>query len=100
MNFYTRQEIAELKQIAALPKGTRRESIEKFAKKSGRGIQGVYYKIVSLKRKEKGIVRKTSLVQDATLATTPNSKKGEFVIPVKNWKLQHENGNLNIVINF
>lgn len=98
--FYSAQELNELKRILTLPKGRgRKESIKKLSIQSGRSLQTLYNKLYLLKENPKKVV-KTRKVKDASLITAPNSKRGEFVIPVKNWKLQHENGNLNIVINF
>jgi len=98
IKFYTKSEIFQLRKIASLPKQEKNVAIKEFAKNTDRSVNGVYYKVFVLGKKNTPI--KTRKVKDASLITTPNSKKGEFVIPVKNWKLQHEDGNLNIVINF
>lgn len=102
IKFYSRQEIAQLRKIAAIPKGEEREQlIKKFAQNTERTIGAIYVKMGKLKKGKNSVKSpRVKKVKDASLITTPNSKKGEFVIPVKNWKLQHENGNLNIVINF
>lgn len=98
MRFYTKPEVSQLKKIANLPKVERNNAIREFAKKTSRSYDGVYFKVLVLTKK--GYPVRTKKSKDASLITAPNSKKGEFVIPVKNWKLQHDNGNLNIVINF
>lgn len=99
IKFYSKQEISQLKKIANLPIEEKTNAIKEFSKANDRSYGGVYYKVLVLSGKQKRNV-KTRKPKDASLITTPNSKKGEFVIPVKNWKLQHDNGNLNIVINF
>ncbi len=97
VNFYSAKELNELKQIVASPKGSQRaKAILQFATKSKRSVHAVYAKINKMLKNSKT----SKTVKDASLKTAPNSKKGEFIIPVKNWKLQHEDGNLNIVINF
>ncbi len=98
MRFYTKSEISQLRKITSLPKQEKNDAIKQFAKNTDRSVNGVYYKVLVLGRKNTPV--KTRKVKNASLITTPNSKKGEFIIPVKNWKLQHTDGNLNIVINF
>jgi hypothetical protein len=95
IRFYSGEELKELQQIQQLSKKERRGLTEKFAKKHKRNVASVYNKMSKMSKKTKG-----SFVKDVSLKTSPSSKKGEFVIPVKNWKLQHEDGNLSIVINF
>lgn len=98
MIFYTTKEINQLKTFKNLSKQERLVALRTFAKENGRSFNGVYYKYLTA---TKTIDKNGRLIKkDASLKTAPNSKKGEFVIPVKNWKLQHEDGNLNLVINF
>jgi len=99
LRFYSKQEVAQLKKISNLPKKEKAPAMVEFAKTNQRPLPSAYIKLRSLKSKS-APKRKTRVVKDASLITSPNSKKGEFVIPVKNWKLQHTDGNLNIVINF
>jgi hypothetical protein len=98
INFYTTKDIDQLKSVKSLSKQERLVALRKFAKENKRSFDGVYYKYLTSTRSIDKNGRK--IKNDASLKTSPNSKKGEFIIPVKNWKLQHENGNLNLVINF
>lgn len=97
MIFYTTKEINQLKTFKNLSKQERLVALRTFAKENGRSFNGVYYKYLTATQT---IDKNNRKIKDASLVTSPNSKKGEFVIPVKNWKLQHTDGNLNLVINF
>lgn len=97
IRFYSKQEIAQLKKIAKLPAAEKRPAMLEFCRVNKRPLNSAYIKLLGIaKRSKPG--RKS--LKTPSLIAASGSNKGEFVIPVKNWKLENNANGLNIVINF
>lgn len=101
IRFYSRQEVAQLRKIAKLPSKEKRQAMLQFCKDNKRPLPSAYIKLLSVVKKSKpGRKPGRKSLKTASLVGASGSNKGEFVIPVKNWKLQNSDNGLNIVINF
>jgi hypothetical protein len=100
LKFYSAQENAFIQNYAKSKEPVKGKILEKFCIDNNRPIHSVSCKIYDLRKKMKGnktISPKATIVKDKSIAKI---SKGEFKIPVNNWNITNEDGQMYLKIKF
>lgn len=100
LRFYSAQENAFIQNYVKSKEPVKGEILEKFCVDNNRSIHSVSCKIYDLRKKmkeNKTISPKAYIVKDKSIAKI---SKGQFKIPVNNWNITNENGQMYLNIKF
>lgn len=100
LKFYSVEENAFILNYAASAEPVREELLQKFCVDNDRPVSSVMCKIYYLRRelkKNKNSPLTASIIRDNSIA---KMSKGEFKIPVNNWNISNENGQMYLNIKF
>lgn len=100
LRFYSKEENAFIQNYAKSNNPVREDLLATFCKTHNRPVKSVMFKIYDLRKKLKNQTTskaKLSLVKDNSVAKL---SKGEFKIPVNNWNITNENGQMYLNIKF
>lgn len=106
VRFYSKAETAEVQTLANSGKPVTPELLKDFCAKNNRNYGAVSVKIYNIRRKNS---KSSGLLKDKSVKLLPKNhkqedvtmKKGEFNIPIKNWKIvQNTAGEMIFVAKF
>jgi len=100
LRFYSAKENAFVQNYAKSEEPIKPELLQKFCVDNSRPVGSVINKIYSLRKKIRGnktISPKANIVKDKSIARI---SKGEFKIPVNNWNITNEDGQMYLNIKF
>jgi hypothetical protein len=100
LKFYSKEENAFITAYAKSKEPVREEFLQKFCVDNNRPMKSVMFKIYNLRKKMKqykATSPKGNVVKDNSVAKI---SKGEFKIPVNNWNITNEDGQMFLNIKF
>jgi len=107
LRFYTREELNALHQLAVSEAPVNKKLLEQFCKDYNRSFHSAGLKVYEFRKKlnignakpprNKTVMPKADLVKDSSVAKI---SKNEFKIPVNNWNITNENGQMFLNIKF
>jgi hypothetical protein len=102
VRFYSAEENAFIKNYAKSNQPVKEELLQKFCVDNNRPVNSVIFKIYDLRKKMKqnktnSPFPKANVVKDNSVA---KMSKNEFKIPVNNWNITNENGQMFLNIKF
>jgi hypothetical protein len=100
LRFYSKEENAFIENYAKSNEPVREENLMHFCHKNKRPVNSVMFKIYDVRKKLKNQTTNkatASLVKDNK---TAKMSKSEFKIPVNNWTVTNENGQMYLNIKF
>lgn len=104
LRFYSATEMNQIKKFALNGKPLNEEMVASFCKEHNRPTKSVMFKIYEERKKMK-IVNPKSVVNKQVNSpkadkTVAKVSKGEFKIPVNNWNMTTEDGQIYLVVKF
>lgn len=100
LRFYSAEENAFIANYAKSNQPVKEELLQKFCVDNNRPINSVMFKIYDLRKKmkqNKTTSPKANVVKDSSVA---KMSKGQFKIPVNNWNISNEDGQMYLNIKF
>ena len=107
LKFYTKEELSLLQSYAASKAPVNRGLLQQFCKDNNRSFHSATLKVYELRKKlgiensrpprNKTVFPKATVVKDKSVA---KMSKGEFKIPVNNWNISNEDGQMYLNIKF
>jgi hypothetical protein len=100
LRFYSAEENEFITSYAKSKEPVKEELLQKFCVDNNRPMNSVMFKIYDLRKKMRGnktTSPKADLVKDSSVAKI---SKNEFKIPVNNWTITNENGQMFLNIKF
>jgi hypothetical protein len=107
LKFYTEEEMSILNEFAKSRVPVNKKLLGEYCKKYDRSLHSVSFKVYDLRKKlgiestrplkNKTVIPKANVVKDSSIAKI---SKGEFKIPVNNWNITNEDGQMFLNIKF
>ena len=100
VRFYSAEENAFIANYAKSNQPVKEELLQKFCVDNNRPVNSVIFKIYDLRKKmkqNKTTSPKANVVKDNSVA---KMSKGQFKIPVNNWNITNEDGQMYLNIKF
>ena len=107
LKFYTEEEMSILNEFAKSRVPVNKKLLGEYCKKYDRSFHSVTFKVYDLRKKlgiessrpqkNKTITPKATVIKDNSIARV---SKGEFKIPVNNWNITNEDGQMFLNIKF
>ena len=106
LRFYTQEEINTLQEFAKSGLPVNHKMLGQFCKENKRSFHSAMLKVHDLRKRlnngisstrNKTVIPTAKVVKDKSVAKI---SKGEFKIPVNNWNITNENGQMYLTIKF
>ena len=99
LKFYTTEELSFIEAYAKSKEPVKEELLQKFCVDNNRPMNSVIFKIYDLRKKmrQNKATSPKANVKDTSVAKI---SKGEFKIPVNNWNITNEDGQMFLNIKF